>query len=140
MQPAADALLVECAEVTVRLPETIGGAFNADGQPVSDSLVRRQTNAQATAAWGEPVSVSLWCGVEVPGPTSAECVSVNGIDWIVDDTEAPVYRFTTYGRIPAVTVQLDNTLVAGSTVLSDLSSAVSVTEAAGGCVGPTVEG
>ena len=42
-----------------RLPETV------------DGLERRETNAQATGAWGNPASVLLRCGVPTPGPTAS---------------------------------------------------------------------
>ena len=35
-----------------------------------DDQERRQTDAQATGAWGDPASVLLTCGVEPPGPTT----------------------------------------------------------------------
>ena len=63
--------------------------------------------AQATGAWGDPVTVILACGVTVPGPSTLECQTVEGVDWLIDDSEAPRYRFTTYGRAPAVEVYLD---------------------------------
>ncbi|MCR2785393.1 MULTISPECIES: DUF3515 domain-containing protein [unclassified Microbacterium] len=85
-----------CAEVMVRLPDSI------DGQ------ARRWTDAQATAAWGDPTAVILSCGVTPPGPSVAKCITINGVDWIVDDTDRPRLRITTYGRAPAVEVFVDN--------------------------------
>ena len=70
MTPAKDANNPECASVTVRLPDTVA------------ELKKRETNAQATGAWGTPASVLLTCGVDVPGPTTLPCVSVNDVDWI----------------------------------------------------------
>jgi hypothetical protein len=121
--PAEFASDPACAEVVVRLPDTV-----AD-EP------RRQTDAQGTGAWGDPASVLLRCGVPVPGPTTERCVSVNGIDWIIDETGAPTYRFTTYGRIPAVEVVLDHDVVSGETALNDLSAAVSAIPSEGACTG-----
>lgn len=119
---AADAEATQCADVVVRLPEKV-----AD-QP------RRETDAQGTGAWGDPSAVILRCGVATPGPTTQECVSVNDVDWIVDDSEAPkYYLFTTYGRTPAVEVKLDYDVVGGATTLADLSQAVSVIPAAKQC-------
>ena len=123
MQPAVDAVNPACADVIVRLPTTV-----AD-QP------ERETNAQATGAWGDPSAVLLTCGVEVPGPTTLPCVSINGIDWIEDDSEAPKYRYTTYGREPATEVYIDSELVSGSTTLVDLSSAISNIPATKQCLG-----
>lgn len=121
MKPAADANNPDCASVIVRLPDLV-----AD-QP------KRETNAQATGAWGTPAAVLLTCGVEVPGPTTLPCVEVNGIDWIEDDTNAPLYRYTTFGRSPAVEVAIDSNAVSGTTTLVDLAGAVSYVPKTGQC-------
>lgn len=93
--PAPDANDPLCADVSVRLPQVV------------DGMQRRWTDAQATGAWGDPTTVILACGVEPPGPTTLECVTVDGVDWIIDDTDAPHFRFTTFGRTPAVEVYLE---------------------------------
>ncbi|MDJ1371513.1 DUF3515 domain-containing protein [Gulosibacter molinativorax] len=124
MQPAEDAGAPECAEVTVRLPDTV------------DDLELRYTNAQATGAWGNPASVLLRCGVATPPPTTDQCLSLDGIDWVEDDSEAPTYRYTTYGRTPAVEVVIDSsTGVSGLNTLMDLNEAVSYLPQSGACVG-----
>jgi len=128
LEPAADANDPACAEVTVRLPDTV-----AD-QP------KRETNAQATGAWGDPSAVILHCGVQAPGPTTDPCYSLNGVDWIEDDSDAAddIYVFTTFGREPAVEVVINadpETGVSGTTALIDLSSAVSVLPQNAQCVG-----
>lgn len=112
MQPARDANDPLCAAAMVRLPDTV------DGQQ------RRFTDAQSTAAWGDPSAVLLACGVTPPGPTEAQCITVGGVDWIVDDSAAPQYRITTYGRTPAIEVLTDNQVVAPTTVLDALGTAV----------------
>ncbi|SFI28110.1 MULTISPECIES: DUF3515 family protein [Microbacterium] len=112
MQPADDANDPLCAEVMVRLPDTL------DGQQ------RLWTDAQSTAAWGDPSAVLVSCGVVPPGPTEAQCITVAGIDWIVDDSAAPRYRITSYGRTPAVEVLTDNEIVAPTTVLDGLATAL----------------
>ena len=122
MQPAADAENPGCADIIVRLPTTV-----AD-QP------ERETDAQATGAWGNPTAVLLTCGVEIPGPTTLPCVNINGIDWIEDDSEAPMYRYTTYGREPATEIYLDSGVVSGSTTLVDLAGAVANVPATKQCL------
>ncbi|MET0956482.1 MAG: DUF3515 family protein [Cryobacterium sp.] len=122
MQPAADAENPACADIIVRLPTTV-----AD-QP------ERETDAQATGAWGNPTAVLLTCGVDIPGPTTLPCVNINGIDWIEDDSEAPMYRYTTYGREPATEIYLDSEVVSGSTTLVDLAGAVSNVPATKQCL------
>jgi hypothetical protein len=96
----------------VRLPDAVADA------------PRRETDAQATGAWGDPASVLLSCGVEPYGPTTLPCDNVNGIDWIRDDSDAPTYVFTTYGRTPAVQVVVDSEAVSGTSALVDLEAAV----------------
>ena len=123
LQPAADANNPACADVIVHLPATVA------------DQAERETNAQATGAWGDPAAVLLHCGVPVPGPTTTPCLNVNGIDWLEDDSEAPTYRYTTYGRDPAVELVIDSEIVSGSTVLVDLANAVSSIPATGQCVG-----
>ncbi|SDN93677.1 Protein of unknown function [Cryobacterium flavum] len=123
LTPAADATNVACADVIVHLPSTV-----ADERS-------RETNAQGTGAWGDPAAVLLHCGVPVPAPTTLPCLNINGIDWIEDDSDAPTYRYTTYGRDPAIEVVIDSEAVSGSTALVDVANAVGYVPAAGACVG-----
>jgi hypothetical protein len=124
LEPATDAASPICADVVVHLPAAVA------------NQEERETNAQGTGAWGTPASVLLHCGVDEPGPTTLPCVNINGIDWINDDSQAPQYRFTTYGRTPAVEVVVDSGTVSGSTVLADLSSAVALVPVTGNrCTG-----
>jgi hypothetical protein len=120
-EAAPEATDPDCAAVVVRLPDEVAG------------LAARETDAQGTGAWGTPASVLLRCGVEPPGPTTERCVSVDGVDWIIDESDAPRYLFTTYGRTPAVEVLVDNDAVSGTTAITDLSAAVSVIPAEREC-------
>src|SRR5450830_1131089 len=94
-----------CASVVLALPDHLG------------DLPRLGTTSQASAAWGTAAApVVLRCGVEVPGPTTVRCVSVEtpggpSIDWlaVADDPAAQGttdWTFTTYGRDPAVEVRV----------------------------------
>jgi len=123
LEPAADAVNPACADLVVHLPTAVA------------DLPERETNAQATGAWGDPAVVLLHCGVEVPGPTTLPCININGVDWIEDDSDAPLYRYTTFGRDPATELVIDSEKVSGSTVLADLTGAVSNIEATGACLG-----
>lgn len=113
MQPAEAANEPVCADVSVRLPDSLAGES------------RRWTDAQATGAWGEPAAVLLTCGVTPPGPTEARCITIGGVDWIVDESQAPRYLITTYGRTPAVEVFIDNEVVSSNDVLDRLGPIVS---------------
>ena len=114
LEPAAEANDPACADVTARLPGSI------DGEQ------RRWTDAQATGAWGEPASVILTCGVDQLGPTTLPCTPVNGVDWVIDDSDAPRYRVTTFDRAPAVEIYLDNSVVSSAQVLETLSQLVTI--------------
>ncbi|WP_345802827.1 DUF3515 family protein [Microbacterium sp. AZCO] len=124
LQAAPDANDPRCADVTVRLPQTV------DGQQ------RRWTDAQATGAWGDPASVLLTCGVEPPGPSTLRCITVGGVDWLVDESESPHYRLTTYGRTPAVQLYIDNQAVSPNNVLDDVRLAVSQLPKSAECTAP----
>lgn len=113
MEPAPGANDPACAEISVLLPGTL------DGQD------RRWTDAQATGAWGDPSAVLFTCGLEPPGPTTLPCQTVNGVDWIIDESAAPNYRVTSFGREPAVEIYLDNDVVGSAEVLDRLSLIVS---------------
>jgi len=131
LQPADDAADPACATVIVSLPDTVAG------------LPSRETNAQATGAWGEPTAVILRCGVPSPAPTATlPCVTVDGVDWLRDDSGDPNFVFTTYGRTPAVEVivdsdgdpDVDNDGASGLEALTDLATAVQRLPVTGKCV------
>lgn len=112
-----------CAEVSVSMPDAI------------DDLGKRSTNAQATAAWGDPAAVILRCGLEPVLISTLPCVSAGEVDWLVDESQAPSYRFISFGRSPATEVIIDSNVVAGVTALESLASAVENIEATKFCTG-----
>ena len=116
LKPAPHANATACADVIVRLPQDV------------QNLPRRETDAQATGAWGDPAQVLLRCGVTVPSVSDLPCVSVDGQDWLRDDSNAPSYVFTSYGRSPAIAVVVDQSKLTPGLVLSDLSSVVAFTK------------
>ena len=91
LEPAADANNPACAAVSVLLPDAIG------------DLERVWTDAQATGAWGSP-TVVLSCGVPVPAPSTEQCTTIAGVDWLVLAQEDDRQRLVTYGRDPAVEI------------------------------------
>lgn len=121
LDAAPDANDPLCAEAMVTLPRAI-----VDQE-------RRWTDAQSTAAWGDPASVIFTCGVTPPGPTTLPCSELDGVDWIIDDAEAPRYRFTTYGRTPAVQVYLDYDVIGSADVLRALAPAARKLTQDGAC-------
>jgi len=110
--PAEFANSPECANMTVRLPDQVA------------DLPRRSVNAQATGAWGVPVSVIVRCGLPLPAPSTLPCVTLEGIDWLRDDKDAPRFRFITYGLEPATEVIVDSEVVSGTQALRDLTQAI----------------
>ena len=91
LEPAEDANDPACANVSVLLPDTVGG------------YERVWTDAQATGAWGDP-TVVLRCGVEPPAPSDLVCTTLGGVDWLVLEQEEERQRLVTYGREPAIEV------------------------------------
>ncbi len=73
-------------------PAQVSGHDRVDTEPDSPSV----------AAWGDPAIIAR-CGLEPLGPTTQECVTVDGVDWVVrrltDGSAA-----TTFGRDPAIEV------------------------------------
>ena len=120
MTPAENAADPLCAEIIVRLPETI------------DDLEQRETDAQATSAWGTPAQILMTCGVAVPAPSQLRCADISGVDWLIDDTDPDRGVFTTYGRDPAVRVVVDTNL-SDSGVLYALTDAVAANPATRTC-------
>jgi len=119
-----------CASVVLSLPASLG-----------TGLDRVDTDAQATAAWGEPrAAVVLRCGVEPLGPTTERCESVTTphgptVDWVVVEDDGD-WTFTTYGRVPAVELVVPEPVAtARSTSFVDLlGPAVALTEQQRSCL------
>ncbi|GAA2524726.1 DUF3515 family protein [Rarobacter incanus] len=124
VEAGTDATDPACGMVLVRTPETL------------DGLARRQTTSQSTTAWGDAgKAITLQCGVQQPGP-SADCLSVTYGDTTVDWISAKVstgWRFTTYGRTPAVELNVPDSLGLTQPGLTDLSDALTATTVTAHC-------
>lgn len=124
LEPAPEANAVECANMMVRLPDMLA------------NLERRSVDAQSTAAYGDPTAVIVRCGLPRPGPSTLPCVTVDGVDWLIDESDQPRYRFTSYGLDPATEVIVDSEVVSGTRVLQELSGPVSSqSPPVGRCIG-----
>lgn len=123
LDAAPDANNPTCAEQAVRLPDEIEG------------LVRRTTNAQATGAWGTPTAAIFRCGITPVEVSELPCVTTSDIDWLVDDSNAPSYRFITFARTPATEVIVDSKVTSGAAVLDALAAAVARSEVSKRCSG-----
>jgi len=102
----------DCAQVSVHLPDEIEGQ------------AKQYTDAQATAAWGSPVSVILRCGMDVPAASPLPCFDKGGVFWLRDASTAPNYVFTTFGRDPAISVAVDADLMDPGIALETLTDTV----------------
>lgn len=120
-----------CAEVVLSLPKVVLD------QP------KAKSTSQATAAWGQPgAAITFTCGVEPPIPTTEDCQSITTnvfgnpevFDWITTENEKG-WTFTSYGREPAMQVQvpasLESTQPTGA--LIDVASSVAYVEATHAC-------
>lgn len=123
LRPAAAANNPGCAAITVRLPQNI------------DDLARRHTNAQGTAAWGDPATILLRCGVTPIGPTTKPCVTVNNVDWVLaTDPSAQVSVYLTFGRIPETELIIDHSHgLSDASVLPAMASAISAVHQTARC-------
>lgn len=118
LTPAPQATSVGCASVIVRLPEAIIASTRQQ-----TTFARRDTDAQGTAAWGNPAVVTLRCGVPTPATTDP-CGPAGGVDWTtrnvrINGKDQTV--LTTFGRTPGVQVVIDQSAISQSDVLPVLS-------------------
>jgi hypothetical protein len=118
----------DCAPVMLALPDVVAG-----------DLEKVDTNAQATAAWGvSGAAVTFRCGVDQP-PPSPDCQRVESgqgsVDWVTVTGEDGTWRFTTYGREPAMEVTIPPTVLTdhSSSFVGDLTSAVELVPATKEC-------
>ncbi|MEU1805509.1 DUF3515 domain-containing protein [Streptomyces sp. NPDC019937] len=104
----------KCANVISRAPETVLSKHRDD------------ITGKGVAAWGDG-SVVLRCGVTPLRPTTNLCVTVNGVDWVLDEKRAQkdgVQVLTTYGRDPAVEVTVEGDGAKAGDALIDVDRAV----------------
>jgi hypothetical protein len=131
VQVAPHATEPVCASVVLAMPDSLG-----------EGLAKRDTNAQATAAWGDPAApVVLRCGVERLGPTTEHCQTVEtpvgpSIDWVVVEGDDGSWTFTTYGREPAVELRVPAPVAEerSTAFVDQLGPAVALTEQIRSCV------
>ncbi|NBM17496.1 DUF3515 domain-containing protein [Streptomyces sp. GC420] len=111
---APDGRSEECASVVSELPRSVMGKE------------KRETTAVGTAAWGDG-GIVLRCGVTPLNPTINLCMTVDGVDWVLDEAKAKnggPRTLTTYGRHPAIEVTVKDSDLSPGGVLVDLNRAV----------------
>ncbi|MFC7491746.1 MULTISPECIES: DUF3515 family protein [unclassified Knoellia] len=77
----------------------VASAWPAD---VGDQARRDVSDASAGAAYGDPAIIAR-CGVPPLGPTTDDCIEVDGMGWVAQQLSDGT-RFTTFGRDPAIEV------------------------------------
>ena len=87
----------ECEAATNHWPAKVG---EQEQRPVSvEGPGRSEDDARA---WGDPAVIAT-CGWPALGPTTDECLDVDGVFWVVEELSDGA-KFTTYGRDPAIVV------------------------------------
>jgi hypothetical protein len=81
-----------CTAAASHWPATISGR----------ERVETTAGTDAVAAWGDPPVIAR-CGVSALGPTTEQCLDVDGIDWVVREASDGAV-LTTFGRDPAIEV------------------------------------
>ncbi|WP_230209274.1 DUF3515 family protein [Nostocoides sp. HKS02] len=82
----------DCARAAARWPSSVA------------TRTRRAVTPQdpSAAAWGDPAVIAT-CGWPEPGPTSDQCLDIDGVDWVAHPLSDGV-QFRTFGRSPALEV------------------------------------
>lgn len=97
-----------CARVEVAIPERAGdpacvrASTRWPDRVQGRDRVGTSADSPAVAAWGDPAVIAR-CGLPMPGPTTDECIVVDGVDWVARRVEDGMV-FLTYGRDPAIQV------------------------------------
>ncbi|AKT52912.1 hypothetical protein ADJ73_15115 [Arsenicicoccus sp. oral taxon 190] len=97
VSPAAADGSPACRQAAQRWPDAVAG-------------LERRTDlrgATSAAAWGDPAIIAR-CGVPALGPSTQQCVQVDGVDWVVGDL-SDGQRLTSYGTDPAIEVLVPRT-------------------------------
>ena len=81
-----------CDAASGAWPKRVAGRDRVDTSPAS----------ARTRAWGDPAVVAR-CGLPALGPTTDECLDVDGVGWVVERLSDGA-RFTTFGTDPAIEV------------------------------------
>ncbi|MFF7971603.1 DUF3515 family protein [Streptomyces sp. NPDC007905] len=91
-----------------------------------DGHGREGVGVTGAEAWGGG-AVTARCGLTSPGPSLDPCVSVNGVDWLIEQAgsrQSGRKVLVSYGRDPAVEVTIAPGVRAVDEVLIGLSEAV----------------
>lgn len=98
-------------------------------------LRRADVGVAGAAVWGDG-AVTARCGLEPPAATTDACVNVDGVDWVWRPKPHDGHKvLVTYGRDPAVEIEISDRVTAVDDVLVELSGAVRPLARHGRCIG-----
>ncbi|WP_149829507.1 DUF3515 family protein [Streptomyces tailanensis] len=112
-----------CTRVSEQYPDRLAGLDRAD------------TSTRGAAVWGDGAVVAR-CGFPKLKATEDACAEVDGVDWVWRTGKGSDGRelLVTYGREPALEVQLVRGQAAADSILVGLSSLVKPIEQTGECL------
>ncbi|MGW3630178.1 DUF3515 family protein [Streptomyces sp. NPDC005122] len=98
---------------------------------------RDRVSYDGLAAWGRG-AVELRCGVYPPAPTTDMCVTVDGVDRVLEEAQSRDGRkyLVTYGRRPAVGVSISDDVPETDVVMVEMSRLVAPVMQRARCVAP----
>ncbi len=100
IEVAAPAHTAACERAMPLMPSTVGP------HPSTEAFVADRGDRRDIRVWGDPAIIAT-CGWPALGPTSDQCLDVDGVDWVAQPLSDGV-RFTTFGRDPAIEVLVPN--------------------------------
>ncbi len=115
------------APVSVTLPDAASSpacAAAAAAWPGTVSGMSSRTttvDSPAARAWGDPAVIAI-CGYPPLSPTTADCLAVDGVDWVVQPRSDGM-QFTAYGRTPTLDVLVPSAYSPESLLLPAFSAA-----------------
>jgi Protein of unknown function (DUF3515) len=116
-------LLAACSSAPSQAPRAADPACTKALRAAPPTVLgagRAPLGVSGALAWGDP-HVVMRCGLEPLGPTTAQCLTVNGHDWVLADPDADPVVFTTFGTDPAVDVAVPRSYPQPSGALVDLA-------------------
>lgn len=93
---------VEVSPAPLANGDVCRAAASAWPAEVGDHARREVSDAGAGTAYGDPPVIAR-CGVPALGPTTDDCIEVDGLGWVAQPLSDGT-RFTTFGRDPAIEV------------------------------------
>ncbi|KGN28827.1 hypothetical protein N798_17475 [Knoellia flava TL1] len=93
---------VEVAPAPLANGDVCRAAASAWPDEVGGKARREVSDAGAGTAYGDPPVIAR-CGVPALGPTTDDCIEVDGLGWVAQALSDGT-RFTTFGRDPAIEV------------------------------------